>query len=344
MIERRYDIDWIRVIAIGLLLIYHTVIGFQPWGFLIGFITNSENILWLWKPMTMINVWRIPTLFYVSGMGVYLALQNKNLKYLIIERLYRIGLPLVFGSFLIVPIHFFILNYNYYGKFVYMPSMGHLWFLGNILLYTILLCPIFFLLKSKSNIALILRRYMNTPFSFLIIISLFVLEVIVVKPTVYEMYAFTTHGLLLGMLAFITGFLFMYCGEPFWIMLKKYRFIFLLIAALLFMIRCLTMPVQSPLYLLTIETNCWIFSILGFANKYLNRNSAFLTFCKKAAYPIYVIHMIFLYVGSMLLFPLQIGALFKFLLLLSFVFIGSFFFYKFVIKRLAIVRPIFGLK
>ncbi len=27
--NRRYDIDWLRVIAIGLLLIYHVAIGFQ---------------------------------------------------------------------------------------------------------------------------------------------------------------------------------------------------------------------------------------------------------------------------------------------------------------------------
>jgi len=29
--NRRYDIDWLRVIAIGLLLIYHIAIGFHPW-------------------------------------------------------------------------------------------------------------------------------------------------------------------------------------------------------------------------------------------------------------------------------------------------------------------------
>lgn len=31
---RRYDIDWLRVIAIGLLIIYHIGIGFQSWGYL----------------------------------------------------------------------------------------------------------------------------------------------------------------------------------------------------------------------------------------------------------------------------------------------------------------------
>ncbi|MEP4596601.1 MAG: acyltransferase, partial [Cyclobacteriaceae bacterium] len=72
--NRRYDIDWLRVIAIGLLLIYHVAIGFQPWGVFIGFIQSSSPLESIWVPMSMLNVWRIPLLFFVSGMGVYFAI------------------------------------------------------------------------------------------------------------------------------------------------------------------------------------------------------------------------------------------------------------------------------
>ena len=41
---RRYDIDWLRVIAIGLLLVYHIGIGFQPWGVFIKFIQNDQPL------------------------------------------------------------------------------------------------------------------------------------------------------------------------------------------------------------------------------------------------------------------------------------------------------------
>ena len=54
--ERRYDIDWVRVIAIGLLLIYHVAIGFQPWGIMIGFIANKQPWESLWIPMAMLNI------------------------------------------------------------------------------------------------------------------------------------------------------------------------------------------------------------------------------------------------------------------------------------------------
>ncbi|MGW8314450.1 MAG: acyltransferase family protein, partial [Bacteroidales bacterium] len=84
--ERRYDIDWLRVIAIGLLLLYHVGIVFQPWGVFLGFIQSSEPLEWLWPPMAMLNVWRIPLLFFVSGMGVCFAIRKRNWKALIMER------------------------------------------------------------------------------------------------------------------------------------------------------------------------------------------------------------------------------------------------------------------
>ncbi|UCG26758.1 MAG: acyltransferase family protein, partial [Bacteroidales bacterium] len=83
---RRYDIDWLRVIAIGLLLIYHIAIGFQPWGVFIMFIQSEESLEFLWIPMSMLNVWRIPLLFFVSGMGVCFAIRKRNWKQLLQER------------------------------------------------------------------------------------------------------------------------------------------------------------------------------------------------------------------------------------------------------------------
>ena len=111
--ERRYDIDWLRVIAIGLLLFYHIAIGFQPWGSLILFIKNDETNELLWKPMMMINYWRIPLLFYVSGMGLYFAMRKRNFKQLLIERSKRILLPYIIGMVCIVPLHM-LLWQNYY--------------------------------------------------------------------------------------------------------------------------------------------------------------------------------------------------------------------------------------
>ncbi len=117
--NRRYDIDWLRVITIGLLLIYHIAIVFQPWGVFIGFIQSEQSMESLWTPMTMINIWRIPLLFFVSGMGVGFAIKKRTWKQLLMERTRRIFIPFLFGIICIVPIHVFIWQYYYKQEIIY---------------------------------------------------------------------------------------------------------------------------------------------------------------------------------------------------------------------------------
>ena len=130
--NRRYDIDWLRVFALGLLIVYHISIVFQPWSYFIYFPQSEKPLESIWLVMGLINIWRIPLLFIISGMGVYLAMQRRNWKELLKDRTKRILLPLIFGSLIIVPIHVYI-----YMAFMclgssYVPNPGHLWFLGNI--------------------------------------------------------------------------------------------------------------------------------------------------------------------------------------------------------------------
>ncbi|MCU0467254.1 MAG: acyltransferase family protein [Arcicella sp.] len=344
--ERRYDIDWVRIIAILLLVIYHTAIGFQPWGGFIGFITNTESWQQLWIPMMMLNIWRIPLLFYLSGMGLYLALQNRNWKQLLIERFLRIGLPLMLGSVLIVPLNWYLLQYYYKREITYTPSMGHLWFLGNILLYVVILSPICFFLKNKaadSSITFI-KKIIHKPYFLLFIFALFQLELVVTKPAIFEMYAFSTHGFLLGLLAFFTGFLSMLGGAPVWKMLLQWQWLFTLIAITLFVLRVLQKPTIPTSYLLAIESNCWVFSVVSFAYKYLNKDSKTLNYLKEAAYPVYILHMVFLFLGSILIFPLKIGVILKFISLVIFTLAGSLILFELIIRRFNILRVIFGLK
>jgi hypothetical protein len=342
---RRYDIDWIRVIAIGLLLVYHTAIGFQPWGFFIGFITNNEFLQSLWTPMTMLNIWRIPILFYVSGMGLFLAIQNRNWKQLFVERFKRIGIPFLFGSLVIVPIHQFIIQNHYGSALSYKASMGHLWFLGNILVYVILLAPVFYFLKNRSDndAVVFIKRLFSNPIGLAFILILFIAEAVIVKPPIFEMYAYTSHGFFLGLVAFLSGYLFMLSGTPFWKMIVKWRFVFLIIALTLFAVRCWQQDPQPNYYLLVVESNVWIFSLFAFANKHLNKNNKNLTYLKEAAYPVYILHMIFLYLGSTFIFSLNLIVEAKYILLLLFTILGSLSFYEFIIKRFNPIRQLFGL-
>lgn len=344
--ERRYDIDWLRVIAIGLLLIYHIAIIFQPWAMFIGFIRSDELWEGLWKPMTMLNVWRIPLLFYISGMGVYFAIQKRNWKGLLLERGKRILLPFLFGSVAIVPLHFLVFQHYYHLPLEYFAHPAHLWFLGNIFVYVLLFLPLFFYLKRTRDSKLVksITAFMGHPMGPLSISLIFALETLLIKPQVFEMYAQTWHGFFLGLLAFLFGFLFVQSGKPFWQTILKWKWGYLGLAVALYALRVIVFNFKSPDYLMAIESNCWILSIFGWGYQYLNKPSNTLRYLSQAAYPVYIIHMFVLYTGAMLILPLAMPPFLKFISIVLFTAIGCYLIYEFLIRRIRLLRPLFGLK
>lgn len=344
--SRRYDIDWLRVITIGLLLIYHTSIGFQPWGALIRFVQNAESLESLWILMSMMNIWRIPILFCISGMGVWFALRSRNWKTLITERSTRILLPFLVGIFLWVPLHVNIWQQYYAQPLWYSPQSGHLWFLGNIFLYTLVLSPIFFYLKrhSTGKVTQVIQGVFEKPLGLVIITIPFVLESILIRPESFELYAMTWHGFVLGAIAFLIGFLGAFVGEGFWKNLNSYKWITGAMALTAYSTRVLFFELRTPDFLMSIESCLWIYAILGWSYQYLNRPGKVLSYLSEAAYPIYIVHMIFLYLGSVLIFPLNLSAAFKLILLLLFTLSTCFLSYEFGIRRISFLRPLFGLK
>ena len=344
--NRRYDIDWLRVIAIGLLVIYHVSIGFQPWGVFIRFIQNNENLTWIWTPMAMLNIWRIPLLFFVSGMGVYFAIQRRDWKALLLERSKRILIPFIFGMAAVVPLHLFLWQ-NYYNQdLAYTYNPGHLWFLGNIFAYVLLFFPLFYYLKNHQDgkIHQYMKKMLGHPAGLMIVMIPFIAEAELMQPESFEYYAMNAHGFCMGMIAFLVGFCCVYSGIAFWNNVTKWRWLMLVIAATLYAFRVLEGEFNAPYYLKAIESNLWIFTVFGFGYKYLNKPSKSLAYLSTAAYPVYILHMVFLYLGSWLLFPLEISAIVKLLSITAFTLIGCFATYEFVVRRISFLRLLFGLK
>jgi len=296
--------------------------------------------------MAMLNVWRIPLLFFVSGMGVCFAIKKRNWKQLLTERAKRILLPFLFGIVFIVPIHVLIWQIYYNQDLTFLPNRSHLWFLGNIFLYVIILSPLFFYLKriETSLIGEKIKKLFGNPLGFLLIIASFIIETFAVKMESFELYAMTTHGFVLVLLAFLFGFLIIYSDAYFWKSVLKWRWFFLFMGAILFSGRLFYFDLMAPNYLKAIESCFWVFTVFGFGFKYLNHSSKTLSYLSEAAYPVYIIHMIFLYLGSYLILPLNISTFSKFVFIILFTGVGCFALYELLIKRIKFLRPLFGLK
>lgn len=345
MTERRYDIDWLRVIAIAFLLIYHIAIVFQPWGVFTGFIQSNETSGAIWIPMAALNIWRIPLLFFVSGMGFCFAARKRDWKQLLIDRAKRILLPLIFGSIFIVPIHVYLFQKYYDQIFTYSPNMGHLWFLANICIYVLQVIGLTFLDKSYDyKFFNFFRRLLKNPFAIYLFMFPFILEAQLIQPEFFTLYVGTGHGFVLGMFAFFFGFLFVAIGENFWNAVKKLWILNLALAFGMYLVRVIYFNFESPSFLASIESMSWIFFAFGFANKYLNKPSKALSYLSESVYPIYIIHMIFLYLGATLILPLEISLGLKFAAIILFTFAGCFITFELLLKRIWFIRPLFGMK
>lgn len=343
-LQRRYDIDWLRVIAIGLLLVYHISIVFQPWGVFIGFIQSSRSMEGLWKPMSMLNVWRIPLLFYISGMGLAFASRKRNLPALLAERSRRILLPFLFGMVAIVPWHLMLWQKYYSQEIRYMVHPSHLWFLANIFAYVLICAPLLKWLSGSRKVRLFLEKTYRNPAGLLLVLVPFVLESILMDPDSYPSFAMTWHGFFTGLLAFVFGCSFIISRQTLWLNVKRWKWLYAAMALVLYLYRLLFGNLEAPHFMVAIESNLWIFAVLGTGYSYLNRPHRILTYLSEAAYPVYILHMFFLYLGSVIILPLEIAVALKFVLIVLFTFSGSLVVYECIIRRIRICRVLFGLK
>jgi len=62
--ERRPDLDWIRVGAFFLLILYHVGMFYVPWDW---HVKSPRPVEWLQPVMHLTNPWRLTLLFLVSG-------------------------------------------------------------------------------------------------------------------------------------------------------------------------------------------------------------------------------------------------------------------------------------
>jgi hypothetical protein len=297
------------VVAIGLLIVYHIAIVFMPFASQIGFPQNDRPLTAIWILMSALNVWRIPLLFVVSGMGVAFAMRRRDGWALVKDRTHRILLPLVFGSLLVSPIHVW-LSQRFYGvDEFWAPSMGHLWFLLNIYLYVLLGLPALLYFRRHPDAWLIrgLRRGLSRRWLILLVVLPMAAESVLVIGHDYPMYAMTLHGLALGALCFYGGVLAIQVDGPFWSAVEGSRWLCLILAVLGYLLRMLTADSMGLHALTAIESTCWMLAIFGFASRHLNYASRTIRYLSGAVYTVYITHMAIFFALALWWIPLPIA-------------------------------------
>ena len=167
--QRRHDLDWVRVCAFGLLVLYHVGMYYVTWDWHVKSPDASDAL----EPfMLLSSPWRLSLLFLVSGAATAFLLgkarqaadaTGTRTRFLG-ARSWRLLVPLVFGMLVIVPpqAYYEVVEqlpggYHegymaFYGRYLTaydgfcdadgclrIPTWNHLWFVAYLWVYTVAL-------------------------------------------------------------------------------------------------------------------------------------------------------------------------------------------------------------
>lgn len=367
---RRYDLDWLRVIAFGLLIFYHVGMLFVPWDF---HIKNNNVYHWLTYPMRFLNQWRLPLLFVISGMGTYYSMQKRSGKQFIRERNIRLLIPFIFGMLFVIPPQVYVerlVKHQFNGSYLdFWPSQAfigsypegniswhHLWFILYLLLFSLILTPLFLYIKKHtgSRIHSSFGKLVTKPMGlYLFVIPLYLMEVFL------EPLFPVTHALIGDwftiincMTLFLYGFILITVKDHFWTTVEKNRHYYLAAGIICFTTMLIvTQQFEDSLYrhisealLKVVNLWSWILALFGMAARYLNRESKPLGYLNRAVYPFYILHQTVMMVIAYYLIDREWSFGVKFGLLVTGTFGISWLCYEFLIRRWSYINPLFGVK
>lgn len=180
MTDRRYDLDWLRIVAFGLLILYHVGMFYVTWDWHVKSSRASDAIEPL---MRLTNPWRLTLLFLISGAATRFMADKVSAWRLAGSRMGRLWPPLLLAVFVIVPPQSYYeivealaamppaeaASYagaldNFYVKYatasgnwcdadgcLITPTYNHMWFVAYLIVYTLLLIPLLPILRRLPN-------------------------------------------------------------------------------------------------------------------------------------------------------------------------------------------------
>ncbi|WP_182835488.1 acyltransferase family protein [Flagellimonas lutimaris] len=366
---RRYDLDWLRVIVFALLIFYHVGMFFVPWGW---HVKNNVIYDWLRWPMSFLNQWRLPILFVISGMGTYYALGKRSMGKFMWERFLRLGIPLVVGMILIVPPQVYferLVDGSFTGSYwkyfttiafdgIYPEgnySWHHLWFLPYLLVFSLILAPLFVYLRKHNTrfIDWVKRLIQRTWGIYIFVIPLYFAESLV------EPFFPITHALVddwfnftFSIILFFYGFVMIATGDVFWQTISKIKYKALILGIIGFSGQAIIWLFFEDGYIIhfteallkVVNIWSWILVLFAFAAKYLNKPSSGLAYANRAVYPFYILHQTITVGIAYYLMNLDWGLFPKAMILIVGTFGISWLIYDLIILRIPLLHPLFGLK
>jgi len=376
--ERKHYIDWLRVLAFGLLFIFHSWRPFDhfPWH-----IKNEEQNF-IFDMLTMFtHGWRMFLIFLVSGAGTWFAMRSRK-KAFVMDRIKRLIVPFIFGIVLIIPpqrfyewIMFHDFSGNYLDFLTLYPShqldanMGgslllwfghlgtHIWYLPFLFVMTVFTLPLLKKIQNGQFNFAWLKNVMKSNFGVFILVLPMIFVRIILKP-IYSEYT-DWADFFVYLFPFIYGFIFM-SDQEFIAITKSKMYLFLAVGiiasfAFLYSGSQSAQNVQEYLHpsfsmyhiqisiISMIIAYSWIMFFLAFFARNLNFNHSMLIPANTSILPIYILHQTLIIVIGFYVVSLELNIFLKFAIIALTAIPASVLIFK-IIQTNNVLRFLFGLK
>ncbi len=359
-IKRRNDIEYIRIIAVLLLVPFHCAMVFfsyEPF-----YVKSTHSHFLLDYFVFFLSPWHMPLLFLIAGMSSYYSLQKRTWKQYLLERTKRLLIPFLFGIFIIVPPQPFIAYLRCYpdhslidffkqyffhiqGDFTgYTGSFtpAHLWFILYLYLFSIISIPLFLPIKKYSETIASYLSKQGLLLLYPILIGLaeqlpsigtknpfyyytyFLIGYLIVSHPQIEQSVNNERNfaLLLGTLTMTTYLLLIKTSLNF----ERYSYL------------------DVSFYILR-KFNAWLWLIwiLGYGKKFLNFKSKWLPYASKMSYPFYILHQTIIIIFAYYIVQWQTNIWIQFFLMVILSFIFTIAIYHFLVRKYKLCQVMFGI-
>jgi glucan biosynthesis protein C len=372
--QRHYGMDWLRIAAFALLILYHIGMYFVPWGW---HVKIDPTIDWVALPMYATNGWRLGLLFLVSGYAsAALLAKLGGAGAFARSRSARLLIPLLFAIIVVIPpqpwvelvgqhgyphgfLHFWAADYFRFGALdgIILPTWQHLWFVVYLWAYTMLAALLLAVVPAamRARIADGAARLLGG-WGLLVVPMLWWLAVYAAFPEHDETHALFDDGPshLHYLAAFGVGWLLRVRPVLFAGVTRCWK-----AAAVLAVIAFLpigwvewTWPgdTKAPDWAITMfhvarQVQGWatIVALLGIADRRWNRDHPKRAMLAEAVFPFYIVHQTIIVVVGWYLLRADVAALPSFLILLAATMIGCWLFYA-IGRSIGWLRPLIGLQ
>jgi glucan biosynthesis protein C len=371
--QRRYDLDWLRVLAIFIVFIYHGSLIFAPDAYQIK---NATIYTYLDDWEAFGGLWGMPLIFIISGASVFYALGKLNPGRYLKGLVARLLVPLVLGifthsafqvylerlhtgtfhgSFFEFYPHYFVGMYGFGGNFAWMGM--HLWYLEALFLFSILCLPLYLWLRKRTDGQHILQGLGN-------LLGKPGAVYLLALPTIVLYNLFDPDGLgtmVLGgwsifnyLAFFIAGFVII-SSERMQASIKHLRWVSLVIGVITWgSIFAVWSALGNPTFgtwQYTLGTSlwclcawCWLLTIFGFGFRHLSRNKPTLHYANEAVLPFYILHQPVILCVAFFVVHWPIPDMLKFLIIISISFAMVMAIYEVFVRRTNALRFLFGMK